>query len=167
MGLLQLPRPGTGRHEAFVLGEGTVPALYLRSCFVGRARSLPRSAHVPPPRGVQWRARGPGEVSGVLSSLLCGAARARASAAEPAGVTARVSGLAPGGCSAPPSAYSPLEGLQGDAFSGRVLAPVFFGNLMWWGFFAFASVLGEGVCRALLLSVQTTTSYADFRVTYS
>lgn len=33
--------------------------------------------------------------------------------------------------------------------------------------FAFASVLDEGVCLALLLSVQTTTSYADFRVTYS
>lgn len=59
------------------------------------------------------------------------------------------------------------------------LVPEFFGNFICLGgggfalfvfvfvlISAFASVLGEGVCWALLLSIQTTTSYADFHVTY-
>lgn len=68
-----------------------------------------------------------------------------------------------------PSACYWLVGLQGDAsISGKVPAREVFRNLiLFFFFFAFASVLGEGVCWALLLSVQTTTSYADFRVTYS
>lgn len=86
-------------------GRGPRRALYLLPCFVGRARSPPRGAHVPPSRGALPRAaaasRRPGEVPGVLSCLLCRAAGARGERGWADGVTARASGLAPGGCPAP------------------------------------------------------------------
>lgn len=91
--------------EPLFWGRGPWPALYLLPCFVGRARSPLRSAHVPPSRGVPPRAvaasRRPGEVPGVLSRLLCGAAGARGEQGWAGWVSARALGLALGGCSTP------------------------------------------------------------------
>lgn len=155
--------------EPLFWGSGSWPALYLLPCFEGRARSPRRSAHVPSSRGVPPRAaaasRRPEAVPGVLSRLLCGAAGARGEQGWASGVSARASGLAPGGCSAP-------QATPTSWWACRVTprSPARFWRLelyLLFVCFAFASVLGEGVCWARLLSVQTTTSFADFRVTYS
>lgn len=115
------PRLGTEP----LFGGGDRARLFL-SCFVGRARSPPRGAHDPAAcGGCPAASRRPVEVPGVLSpSLLRGAAGAQASGAGDGGVTARVAGLAPAGCSDPQapatSRWACRETRRSRARSGRL-----------------------------------------------
>lgn len=122
---LAFPRPGHAWARSLCFGGGGRARLFL-SCFVGRARSPPRSAHVPAAcGGYPAASRRPGKVPGVLSpALLRGAAGAQASWAGTGGVTARAAGLAPVGYSGPQapttSRWACREMRRSRARSGRL-----------------------------------------------